>query len=142
FVIDRSFLTDKYGDDAWKVSPFDIGEILYHWRSGRVFDQYLDTKVFEELGGWQRPLSETSQLFRTFLDEGYEDPADYLDSWAPPRPSLDFGHLRNAVYRAASDRWFGRVRPFAPGWTFEVSCEGDVELPLDYVRGVFLIDDG
>lgn len=121
-VIDRALLREATAPQ-WTIAPFDLGEVLYHWRSGRILDEYLTLQALEQVRACQYDVSELTERFRLFLDEAYEDPTDYLRSWIPPRPSLEFPPFVNAVYRAAGDRWFGRVRPFAQGWTFEVSYE-------------------
>ena len=127
--------------EDWKFSPFDVGEVLYHWREGRLTNEFVTVPIFTSRPTYEFPCSILTDYFRTFLDEGYEKPLDYLNGWCPPRPSLKFEILQNTVYRAASDRWFGRVRPFAPAWTFEVRSGRVTEIPIDAIEAVVLIRD-
>jgi hypothetical protein len=126
---------------AWSFAPVDTGELLFHWRQDRLAPEYsrLDVQRFVERS--LLPVGQLQATFRAFLDAGYEDPWDYLNSWVPPRVSLAFPPEQNAIYRAASERWFGRVRGFAPAWTFEVHSPAPVTLGIEHVLGAVLVDD-
>lgn len=127
--------------DTWRFSPFDLGEVLYHWRHGRLTNEFLTMPILQMKPKFELLCKVLKKYFRLFLDEGYADPEDYLKCWCPPRPSIHFQALQNAVYRAASDRWFGRVRPFAPAWTFEVRTGTSVEIRSEDVEALVVVRD-
>jgi hypothetical protein len=135
-VIDRSVIQRD-----WMFSPWDVGEVLYHWRYGRIMNEYLTVAALQGNPKWEFTADQLQDFFRTFLDEAYEDPMQYLDGWVAPRPSIVFSTLQNTIYRAASDRWFGRVRGFTPAWTFEVRADAPVAIPTAMIIGIVLIED-
>lgn len=144
-VLKRSLLKEVKA--RWTFSPFDVGEVLYHWRHGKVSAEHGSESILRELldpstcrrkvGRKGRVLAEA---FRTFLDGAYEDPRDYLSSWEKPRVAAQFSVVQNTLYRAAGDRWFGRFRPFAPAWTFEVARTGVVRVDKSHLHSVVVIE--
>lgn len=141
-LLDRNLATD-----SWKFSPYDIGEVLYHWRQGRIMGEYLSIPALWGKPDWEYDVGgndhhpKLNKFFKTFLDEGYENPWNYLKNWIPPRPSIVFPPLQNTIYRAASDRLFGRVRGFAPAWTFELRADNPTRISNDNIIAVVVIDD-
>lgn len=153
-VIKREFMDRT---QSWDFTPFDVGEVLYHWRHDRIIGPTWSEKILDglltitrpchkEVEGLVLPQEALTECFSSFLGAGFQDPRDYLKSWAPPRPATCFGIPRNALYRAATDRWFGRLRAFAPCWTYEVRNHpgeetSKLEIPLEFIERIFIIDD-
>jgi hypothetical protein len=141
-LIHRQLVLEPTGG-VWEFTPFDLGEVFYH-APGRTLEQYLagGADFAAKLSEARRPISELPEAFVSFLDAAYEDPAEYLRGWIPPRPALELGTLANAIYGEGRERRFGKFRPFGPAWTFEVIHTDEVVIPVSFIMAVVVIDDG
>lgn len=139
-VLRRNLLLSNPGTN-WDFAPFDVGEVLYHWVHGSLPEAFIDQFSMSELKNNLRPIAELERLLALILDECYEDPWDYFRVGRKPRPSVEVDPLVNAVYRAATERWFGRVRSFSGSTTFEVRADRDIVLDSSDILGIFIVSD-
>lgn len=141
-IMDRHILPSSPSYPEWRFAPFDVGEVLYHWNEGSLPREYLSGGYSpERLRESLRPLDSLTKHFAQILDECYENPWDYFRPGQRPRPSLELEDLTAAVYRASTDRWFGRVRSFSGALTFEIRSARAIHVPKSSIIALVLLDD-
>lgn len=140
-IIDRALLKINDASSDWKFAPFDVGEVLYHWNQRALPQEYLAGYTPEKLRHSLRSLDTLTAYLTQVLDECYEDPWDYFKPGQKPRPSLGIDDLTAAVYRASTDRWFGRVRSFSGALTFEIRSPSTIRVPKELILAVVVLDD-